>query len=223
MNTMLNDAFSVARHGSFAAFALALSLSGPVRAGDDSDSRFQLRSATFKNHTTLPISTIHTIANASGVNLCSLDGSVGGNLSPELSWTNAPPETRTFAVIAFDTTASFTHWGIYNIAGSATGLPAGAGVPGSAYGTQVLNDFFDPNYDGPCPPTNVPPNLHHYVFTVYALSSELDLGATVNFPAYGETLLRSLLEASMRGELLGSASITGFYSTTPATQGAPGR
>src|ERR1700751_4889678 len=102
MNRRLSQAFSVA--------LLALCLGGPGRAADDPDTRFQLRSATFKNHTTMPISTIHTILATNGANICSLDGSVGGNTSPDLSWTNAPPETRSFAVIAFDTTASFTHW-----------------------------------------------------------------------------------------------------------------
>jgi hypothetical protein len=216
MDSILSNYLAFARRRSFAAFALTLGLTGPAysQSAENADGPFQLKSATFKNHTTVPLSMIYN-GNPGGANPCSLNGAPGADQSPELSWTNPPPGTHSFALIAFDTTASFTHWGIYNIASDATGLPQGAGAVGSTYGTEVLNDFYDPSYDGPCPPANVPPNVHHYVFTVYALASELDLQATANFPPYGETLLRALLQASIRGELLGSASLTGFYSATP--------
>ena len=75
----------------------------------------------------------------------------------------------------------------------------------------------DARYDGPCPPTNLPPNVHHYVFTVYALRSELSVPSSANFPANVEALFHALLDAAMRGEVLGSASMTGLYSTTPGT------
>jgi len=38
-----------------------------------------------------------------------------GNMSPELSWTHAAPWTKSYAVVTFDVTANFTHWGVYNI------------------------------------------------------------------------------------------------------------
>src|ERR1700758_75263 len=196
-----------------AVLGVMLSLSAAANSQDHR--RFEVRSATFENDTTLPLSTIDNIL-VNGSNVCSLDGSVGGNQSPQLSWANAPADTRSFAVVLFDTTASFAHWGIYNIAGDATGLPADAGAAGSPYGKQVFNDFPDQNYDGPCPPPNVPPNTHRYVFTVYALSSNLDLPSSANFPANADTLFRALLKAAERGEVLASASITGLYSTTPA-------
>jgi len=56
------------------------------------------------------------------VNACSADGSAGGNQSPELSWTRANPGTRSFVVTAYDVTAAFTHWGMYNISSKATGF-----------------------------------------------------------------------------------------------------
>jgi phosphatidylethanolamine-binding protein (PEBP) family uncharacterized protein len=59
---------------------------------------------------------------------------------------------------------------MYNIASTATGLPQNAGVAGSTYGNQILNDFFvTAEYDGPCPPAGYRPYVHHYVFTIYAL------------------------------------------------------
>jgi phosphatidylethanolamine-binding protein (PEBP) family uncharacterized protein len=87
-----------------------------------SSSFFQLGSTTFANNTTLPISAINNIV-MNNVNVCSIDGSPGGNQSLELSWTGAPPGARSFVVTTYDLTASFTHWGMYNIAGYRNNLP----------------------------------------------------------------------------------------------------
>jgi hypothetical protein len=212
MSSKLRVELSTPARGSIALFVLTLIFS--VAANSQDDGRFEARSVTFSNGTTLPVSAIANIL-VGGSNICSLDGSAGGNQSPQLSWTNVPAGTRSFAVVLFDTTASFAHWGIYNIAGDRTGLPANAGAAESAYGTQVFNDFPDQNYDGPCPPSNFPPNVHHYVFTVYALRSGLELPSSANFPANADTLFRALLKAAERGNVLASASITGLYSTTP--------
>jgi len=177
---------------------------------------FQLASSTFTNGSTLPISMIHNIVQ-NGVNLCSIDGSIGGNESPELSWANAPAGAQSFVVVLYDTTAGFTHWGMYNIAGTATGLPQNAGVAGSSYGKQIFNDFsIGAEYDGPCPPPNYPPDVHHYQFTVYALDTTLTLSASANFPANAENLYHALLAAGRFHHILGSASLFGLYSTTPA-------
>jgi Raf kinase inhibitor-like YbhB/YbcL family protein len=164
----------------------------------------------------LPISTISNIPSG-GVNVCSIDGSAGGDQSPELSWSGAPSDTQTFVLVDYDVTAAFTHWGMYNIPASTTELPAGAGVAGSVYGTEVFNDFFfGAEYDGPCPPANVAPVVHHYVFTLYALDIALKLPASTNFPATGETLYHALIDAGQKGHILGKATLTGLYSTTPA-------
>jgi Raf kinase inhibitor-like YbhB/YbcL family protein len=176
---------------------------------------FRLSSTTFANGTTLPLSMINNnIVN--GVNVCSLDGTPGGNQSPELSWTNAPAGTTSLVVTAYDRTAAFTHWGMYNISPTATGLSENAGVAGSPNGTQIVNDFFvGPEYDGPCPPAGYRPYVHHYVFTVYAIDSLLRLASSPNFPASAESLYQALIQAGATGHILASASIVGFYSTTP--------
>lgn len=176
---------------------------------------FQLTSTTFSNGATLPLSMLYNNV-VDGSNVCSLDGSPGGNQSPELSWTNAPQGTASFVVTLYDTTAAFTHWGMYNISSTATGLPAGAGVAGSQYGSQILNDFLDHEYDGPCPPADYRPYVHHYVFTVYALDVVLHLPASAHFPASAETLYQALIRAGKNGDILASASIAGVYSTTPS-------
>src|SRR5580658_6916693 len=77
--------------------------------------KMELSSTTFADGGVLPISMIFESPTSAGTNACSIDGSPGGNTSPELSWTNAPRATQTFAVVLYDTTAAFTHWGIYNI------------------------------------------------------------------------------------------------------------
>lgn len=176
---------------------------------------FRLTSTTFQNGTVLPISTIDNIV-VNGVNVCSINGAPGGDESPELSWTGAPPGTRSFVVVLYDVTASFTHWGMYNIAGSATGLPQNAGVAGSTFGAQIVNDFgIAAEYDGPCPPANFAPFVHDYVFTVYALAVDLSLPSSANFPANAETLYHALIDAGRGGHILASASLLGLYSTTP--------
>jgi len=200
----------------FGFLALVYSASGQ----DWEDNRFSLRSSTFKNNTTMPISTIQNFV-FNGANVCSTDGSPGGDESPELLWRNVPRGTRSFAVTTFDTIAGVVHWGMYNISATTTELPQNAGITGSTYGSQVINVYgndgqnADLNYGGPCPPPDYPPNVHPYVFTVYALDKELDLPFSANYPPTALTLYRALVEAGSSGHALASASITGLYSTAP--------
>jgi Raf kinase inhibitor-like YbhB/YbcL family protein len=190
-------------------------------AQNSQDGGFQVSSTTFANDIIMPLSTISNIQ-ANGVNACSLTGAPGGDESPELSWTEAPAGTQSFAVTAFDVMAGFAHWGMYNISAEATGLPENAGVTGSKYGEQVINSFgsagsnADINYGGPCPPADYPPNVHHYVFTVYALDTALQLPFSANFPPTALALFQALTSAGEEGHILASANITGLYTTTPA-------
>jgi len=203
-----------------ASICLTLSLfaifAAPVSAQHNqaATGRFQLTSSTFTDKGTMPISTINNIVQ-NGVNVCSIDGSAGGNESPELAWTNAPARTESFAVVTYDVTAAFTHWGMYNISATTTELPQNAGVPGSTYGSQIVNDFLTgAEYDGPCPPAGIAPYVHHYVFTVYALDTRLLVPGSKNFPANAETLYHALIRAGRFHHILASARLTGFYSTT---------
>jgi len=200
--------------GLFGGAAIALGLlTANVWAQDGFFGGFQLSSTTFANGQFLPIITINNIV-SNGVNVCSINGAPGGDQSPELSWTGAPAGTRSFVVALYDVTASFTHWGMYNISGERTGLPENAGVAGSPFGMQIVNDFgVAAEYDGPCPPPNLTPYVHNYVFTVYALDTELSLPGSANFPANAETLYQALIAAGREGHILASASLLGLYST----------
>jgi Raf kinase inhibitor-like YbhB/YbcL family protein len=206
----------IANHGQrvslVAGVALALSM---VAASAPAQESFQLHSTTFSNDSNLPISTILN-NQVNGVNTCSASGAAGYDESPELSWTGVPRGTQSFVVVLYDVTASFTHWGMYNISGNVTQLPENAGKAGSPYGLQVENDFdLGQEYDGPCPPANVAPDTHKYVFTVYALNTKLNLPGSANFPANGETLYHALIRAGEQNEILGEASLLGLYSSTP--------
>ena len=156
---------------------------------------FRLTSTTFANNTEVPQGMVYHGTLGS---VCT-----GANESPELSWTR-PWFARSFAVVLFDVTANFGHWGIYNIAPDRTGLPTNAGVSGSTYGSQVVNDAGNVGYSGPCPPPGL---VHQYVFTVYALDSDLHLQSSTQFPATIETLYRAMI-----GHVLQTASLTGLYS-----------
>jgi Raf kinase inhibitor-like YbhB/YbcL family protein len=194
-------------------FAVSVLLAATAYPQDN----FQLHSPEFENNGTPPLSMILNEP-SNGMNVCTASGAAGGDQSPELYWTDPPPSTRSFVVVLYDTTASFTHWGMYNISGNLGGLPQDAGVAGSKYGLQIENDFdLGQQYDGPCPPAGVAPDVHNYVFTVYALSTTLDVGGSANFPANAETLYHALIEAGERGQILGEASLTGLYSATPGT------
>jgi Raf kinase inhibitor-like YbhB/YbcL family protein len=206
----------IANHGKRVSLAAGVALAlGMLAASAPAQESFQLHSTTFSNDSTLPISTILN-NQVNGVNTCSASGAAGYDESPELSWTGIPRGTQSFVVVLYDVTASFTHWGMYNIGGNVTQLPENAGKAGSSYGLQVENDFgLGQEYDGPCPPANVAPDTHKYVFTVYALKTKLGLAGSANFPANGETLYHALIRAGKQDEILGEASLTGLYSSTP--------
>jgi Raf kinase inhibitor-like YbhB/YbcL family protein len=199
---------------SVSVLVLAIQLGGGANLSGKADPQwgwgepFVLTSTNFQNGGTLPLS---MALNSSG---CAPNGAIGGDQSPEMSWTRPDPRTRSFVVTMFDSTASFTHWGMYNISPDRKGLPQGAGVAGSSYGPQVENDFYyGEQYDGPCPPTAYTPTTHEYVLTVYALDIELDVPAgTADFPPAGELLYNKLIDAGQHGHILQSASIQGTFS-----------
>jgi Raf kinase inhibitor-like YbhB/YbcL family protein len=106
-------------------------------------------------------------------------GCEGGNVSPELAWSDAPAGTRSFALTAYDpdapTGSGWWHWSVVNIPASARSIPAAASrtedIPDGA--VELENDFGAIGFGGACPP---PGEMHRYEFTIHALSTpELEL------------------------------------------------
>ena len=92
----------------------------------------------------------------------------GRDISPQLSWEDAPDRTRSFALSLADPDApggNFIHWLVYDIPEGADEIDRGS-LPDGA--KQVRNDFGRKEYGGPCPPSGT----HRYVFTLYALDTE---------------------------------------------------
>jgi Raf kinase inhibitor-like YbhB/YbcL family protein len=102
----------------------------------------------------------------------------GENVSPSLTWSDAPKGTKSFVVTVYDpdapTGSGWWHWVVINIPSSATSLPKNAGdakanlLPAGAL--QTRTDFGAPGYGGPCPPKGDKP--HHYHFTVFAVDED---------------------------------------------------
>ena len=69
----------------------------------------------------------------------------------------------------------FHHWIVYNIPAKVTTL-AGHGSDPYSEGT---NDYGFVGYGGPCPP--VDGQVHHYVFTVYALDTTSIPGTALDY------------------------------------------
>jgi Raf kinase inhibitor-like YbhB/YbcL family protein len=98
------------------------------------------------------------------------------DVSPALSWIDAPGKTESFALICHDPDAplvkpgtyGFVHWALYGIPGTVTELPEGV----EDY-VRGMNDFGEAGYGGPMPPEGH--GTHHYFFWLLALDANPDL------------------------------------------------
>jgi hypothetical protein len=133
-------------------------------------------------------------------------GCTGDNISPALSWKDAPAETKSFAVLAHDpdarSGAGFWHWLVFNIPASTTSLPQGAGASGGTSlppgAVQAENDFGETAWGGPCPPPGS--GAHNYNYTVFALGVEkLDLPKSITAAVAAQSIMKNAI---------GKASIT---------------
>lgn len=146
----------------------------------------------------------------------------GGDISPELEFSDVSQETESFALIMDDpdtpSQKPFVHWLIWNIPPNTAALPEGIptqprvdlseretdpgftvnGTTGSIL--QGTNDAGEIGYRGPCPPPEDPP--HTYEFTLYAVRSTIDVPPGAKRPA---------LESAIQDTLIGKTTITGTF------------
>lgn len=107
-------------------------------------------------------------------------GAGGEDVSPQLSWSGFPEETRSFAVTVYDpdapTLSGFWHWAVANLPADVTELAEGSGDGGELPGRALtlVNDAGMRRYVGAAPPAGHGP--HRYYVAVHAVKVEkLDL------------------------------------------------
>jgi Raf kinase inhibitor-like YbhB/YbcL family protein len=130
----------------------------------------------------------------------------GQNVSPPLTWSNAPPATKSFAIIMYDPDGGnglgVAHWVAYNIPPSKTALAEGEASKPPTDWTGGKNNLGHGHYFGPCGPAGH--SLHHYIITIIATDVEpgkLRPGLT-----------RDELLAELKGHALAPASIVGRFT-----------
>lgn len=133
-------------------------------------------------------------------------GAGGADVSPQLSWSGFPAETKSFAVTVYDpdapTASGFWHWAVADLPATVTELPAGAGDGGDLPGGAVTltNDASLRRYLGAAPPAGHGP--HRYYIAVHALpveSLELPEGATpayLGFNLFGQAIARAVIHGT---------------------------
>jgi Raf kinase inhibitor-like YbhB/YbcL family protein len=129
----------------------------------------------------------------------------GEDVSPPLSWSGVPVNTKSLVLIVDDPDAPdpaapkmvWVHWLLYNIPPSVTGLSEG--VKSLPAGTgEGLNDWKRTGYGGPLPPIG----RHRYFFKLHALDETLKLAGTPT---------KADLVKAMQGHILAEATLIGTY------------
>ncbi len=138
------------------------------------------------------------------------------DISPALNWSPGPEGTKSYAIIMEDPDAGmaepFVHWIAYNIPAEMTALrealPAAPKLkePNLLQGTNTAGRT---GYYGPKPPDYAP---HRYVFQVFALDRELDIGPIPT--------KRAVLDA-MNGHVLAKGELMGTFTNPAAQQPMP--
>jgi len=129
----------------------------------------------------------------------------GNDVAPALSWSGAPPGTKSLALIVDDPDApdpahpkmTWVHWVLYDMPPTASSLPEG-GQELPAGTRHGKNDWKRTGYGGPCPPIG----RHRYFHKIYALDRMLgDLSEPT----------KAQLEAAMKGHVLARGELIGTY------------
>lgn len=136
-------------------------------------------------------------------------GAGGEDISPQLSWSGFPAETKSFAVTVYDpdapTAAGFWHWAVLDIPATTTELAAdagdgtGAALPAGAI--TLRNDGGQARYIGAAPPAGHGP--HHYWIVVHAVD--------VDSLGIGDDSSPAFLGFNLFSHAIGRATLTATY------------
>jgi Raf kinase inhibitor-like YbhB/YbcL family protein len=130
---------------------------------------------------------------------------VGENISPELSWSDPPEGTKSFALMMFDPEGrppgGVSHFVVYGIPTSVTSFAQGElSKPGDKF-ISGIGTAKESYYTGPCTPAGAP---HHYTFTLIA--TDLDP------KALKEGLTREELIKELEGHAKVATGLIGTFS-----------
>jgi Raf kinase inhibitor-like YbhB/YbcL family protein len=133
--------------------------------------------------------------------------------SPALSWSQVPMGTQSFVLLMHDpepiypartAKGDITHWLVWNIPATSTGLPEGVMAGELPDGTRQVS-LRSNGYMGPGAP---PGPYHHYTFELYALDTKLDVPMGTPQEA---TATRTAVVNAMDGHVLGKAVLIARY------------
>jgi hypothetical protein len=156
---------------------------------------FHVTSTTVHNGHPLPTAQLSGIFGVPG----------GKDISPELSWSGFPKQTKSFVVSMYDpeapTGSGFTHWTVEDIPATSSSLPENAGALNSttlpAGAIQLDGDAGMPRYIGGAPPAGS--GLHYYYITITALNEPTTglpattSAALLNFEIDSHTIARATI------------------------------
>jgi Raf kinase inhibitor-like YbhB/YbcL family protein len=134
------------------------------------------------------------------------------SVSPELKWSQVPPGTQSFVLLMHDpepvlqrgSKMDITHWLVWNIPGTSTGLPEGVPAGELPDGTRQVS-LRSNGYMGPGAP---PGPYHHYTFELYAVDIKLDI--PLGTPKEAAATRTAVINA-IDGHVLGKAVLVGRY------------
>jgi Raf kinase inhibitor-like YbhB/YbcL family protein len=157
----------------------------------------EVHSANFKNNGSIPLE----------------QTAYGKNISPAFSWSGAPENTKTFALITEDPDSvspkPFIHWLVANIPASRrtlpANLPAGDALKAIGGAQQGAGSGGKIGYFGPRPPAGS--GVHHYHFQIFALDEKLNLPSGFD---------RQALLDAMKTHILAKGQIVGTFQREPA-------
>jgi Raf kinase inhibitor-like YbhB/YbcL family protein len=133
-------------------------------------------------------------------------------VSPELKWSQVPAGTQSFVLLMHDpepvlakgSKMDITHWLIWNIPGTSTGLPEAVAAGELPDGSRQVS-LRSNAYMGPGAPAGP---YHHYTFELYALDIKLDVPQGTPQEA---AATRTAVVNAMDGHVLGKAVLVARF------------